>query len=86
MPHKCDYCGEVVPCRKEKSIRGKYFGNFGPKGVSLYFFYNYICEKCDKAENILRKKYKEKVEKEDKIKINRWIKQRDKILKEAEGK
>jgi len=74
--NKCDYCGEYKKVRREM---------FGLNHFELRFptySFNYICEDCDKAKNIVEKIKKEKLlELKEKEKKD-WIKKRDKLLKE----
>lgn len=78
MPHKCDYCGEYAPCRKEPIYNGL------TTRKENFMWNNYICEKCDRANKLLRKKEEAEEQKEIEESQRAWIKERDKILKEHE--
>ncbi len=78
----CYKCGEYKKVRKIIDIDGKFFQPSNPLVIgSSAYWYDYICEDCDQAEKIMRKKGTEEERKQKKEEQKAWIKERDKILK-----
>ena len=84
MPHKCSFCGEIKPVRKiiYLNTEGHHLTWFLHRVVS----FDYICEPCDKAQEILMKQKIKEYESAEKKKYSDWIKQRDKILSRNKSK
>jgi len=69
---------ECYKCREHKKVRKIHNANGRFMTTPIFefsYWYDYICEDCDKALKIMKKKEYIKEQKA-------WIKQRDKILKE----
>lgn len=72
----CYKCGEYKKVRKVIDFDGKFLHIPNSiLGLDRYYWYDYICEDCNKAIKSLKKKESIKEHKE-------WVKKRDKILKE----
>lgn len=83
----CDDCGEY---RKVKKIiynaydmggignhRGTIFGISFASNIT----YDYICEDCQQAKDIINRECIDKIDIEKKIRKKEWVKRRNKILK-----
>lgn len=79
----CHYCGELKSCKKG-DISYIYNCQDNTEGLwtILPHYFNWICEECSKAQDIEYTKYKKEVEKKEREEKLKWIKKRDKILKE----
>lgn len=75
----CHKCREYTKVRK----RVKIFESLYSKAFNIKEE-DYICEKCENAEKIEKEIRSEKAQKEFDKKTKAWIKERDKLLKEAE--
>ena len=75
----CDYCGQYAEVRK---IFGSNHINFWALSIGPLSYYDYICEKCSKAKDLIYKIEEDIAIKEAKEKQAIWIKARDKLLKE----
>ena len=75
MPNKCHYCGEYTLCRKNID----YFSgaHSSPLKDIEGIGFDYICKKCSDAFHIKYKKDKAAL---DKIRQEKWRKERNKIL------
>ena len=82
----CDICGELKPCRKKARSLYSMGENMG-KNMGMFFgifssSFDWVCEKCDKAERIIWNNGLKKLKEQDKIKQQEWIKHRNKLLKD----
>lgn len=75
--NKCDYCGEEAKCKR---IFG--YSHYDFLALASCLGFDYICEKCNNAIEIKRKKIIAKENEEDRKAQAKWIKERDNILKE----
>ena len=71
----CNYCGELKPCLKKR-----YSPPFLMGGYSGIIF-EWICKECFKAGEIRFKLEKERERKEKEKNRKKWIKERDKLLR-----
>lgn len=77
MPAKCSRCGEYTSCRKKMV-----YCDLTQRPE--WSFNQWICKKCDRAEAIIREEEKTKQRKKEKDEQAKWIKERNKILKQHE--
>lgn len=79
----CSYCGEYKKIRKEINTSGEHFDFFGY--IWGYQFFNYICEYCKIAQEVISKRLKLKYDNETLLRQKAWRKERDKIIKQMKG-
>jgi hypothetical protein len=72
----CDYCGEYAKCKR--IFGGHHYDFLSISGIG----FDFICEKCNKAMEIINKQAMDKSAEQEKKEKIRWIKARDKLLKE----
>lgn len=92
MVDKCDYCGEIKPVRKN-TIKWVFPLSLGIGDVleATHFdwrgyFYKLICKDCSDAMILKYKKSLKESEEQALKEKKRWIKERDKILREERAK
>lgn len=76
----CDYCGEYKKVRKKFLLYGgrhrKFLGAFG------FYEFNYCCKECSDAISIKCKIVEKEFLQEEKTKKEKWIRERNKLLRE----
>lgn len=80
--NRCDFCGEYKPVKEIKGYNHFYKYTSWRIFFDIPYSYDLICKECYLAHELV---YEQIVEKRNKLRMeqrNKWIKQRDKILKE----